>query len=280
MAQVRIVTDSAAELDPDVVEELGIAVLPLRVHLRNETLLDSPDLRAASFHEANLAAGVTPSLSAPPVSAFRDMYLSLAGEARTIVSIHTRTIPTNTVKPATEAADSLLGRIRVEVLDCTFMSLAMGFLVEEAARAALRDSDGEEVVRMLRGLIPCTYMGFYVDNLSHVRRSGVLQASPAGSGSTRRPTKPILILEEGVITPQFRVRGKGSPAERLVDFVAEFLNIHRLVLIHSGLMPEVTEIKAGISERLGVESVRDAIYGPATAAVIGPKAVGAVVMER
>lgn len=278
MAQARIVTDSTAELAPETVEELGITVVPLRVQIGAENLVDSPEYRSRAFHEANVRRKVAPTVRAPSVGEYREAYNRLAGETDDIVSIHTSTLPTDTERPAREAANSLLGRARIEVLDATFLSIAMGFIVEEAARAALQGAGGPEIVRLIRRIIPMTYLAFYVESVALLKRSGVLQ--PSTSTAATSAAKPILVLEEGVITPQFRVRNKGTAVERLTDFVAEFARVRRLAIIHSGLMPEVSDLIALVTERLGVESVRDTIYGPATAAAIGPKAVGAAVMER
>lgn len=282
MAKVRIVTDSASELPADLVEELGITVLPLTIRLRDQIFADGPEYCTPSFHERVFASRTLPTVSAPPVSAYQRTYVELASEAEDIISIHTSTLPTNTVEPATEAARAVIGQVRVHVVDCAFMSRAMGYIVEEGARAAFRGATGPEIVRLVRALVPLTYLAFFVDNLTYLRRSGALRPAALSPGSlnVRIGTKPILLMEEGFIVPQLRVRNKGSAVERLVDFIGEILAIKRLTVIHSGLMPEIDELLAQMAERLHLEDVPTAIYGPATAAAIGPKALGVAIMEQ
>ena len=99
-------------------------------------------------------------------------------------------------------------------------------------------------------------------------------AVPATGGG-----KPLFVMEDGIITPQFRMRNKGSAVERLVEFVGEFLILKRLVLWHSGLMPEYKEFKELLAETLQVENPPEHIYGPSVAALLGPKTLGVAVLE-
>ncbi|NLD71654.1 MAG: DegV family EDD domain-containing protein [Chloroflexi bacterium] len=278
MGQVRIVTDSAAEVDPEVAEELGIIVVPLQVRLGDAMVVDSADMRTPAFHEATLRDQQLPQVVCPPSRAFRDVYSRLSREADDIVSIHTATFPCNTYRPANEAAATILGGARIEVIDSTFMSAAMGAIVVEAARAAKAGADGPEVIRRVRGTVPHTYLAFFVDSVGVLKRSGALKYSeqplpPSGGG------KPLFVMEDGVIGPQFRMRNKGTALERLVEFVAEFLILKRLVLWHSGLVPEAKELRELLVENLEVQGPEEHIYGPSVASLLGHKALGVVVVE-
>ena len=163
------------------------------------------------------------------------------------------------------------------MIDSTFMSAAMGTIVVEAARRPRRRrrAGGRAAVR---GLVPHTYLAFFVDSVGVLKRSGALKYSeqpvPATGGG-----KPLFVMEDGIITPQFRMRNKGSAVERLVEFVGEFLILKRLVLWHSGLMPEYKEFKELLAETLQVENPPEHIYGPSVAALLGPKTLGVAVLE-
>ncbi len=278
MRQTRIVTDSASEIDPQVAADLGILVVPLQLHVRGETVADSAELRQPSFHEGLVRDKTVPQVVCPPMADFREVYARLIPEVDDIVSVHVSTLPCNTYRPAAEAASSLLGRARIEVVDAAFMSAGLGAIVTKAARAARDGADGTEVVRLVRGLIPHTYFAFYVDSLTVLRRSGALQQGdhPLPTSSS---AKPLFVMEEGVIVQQFRVRKKGSALERLVDFVNEFLAFESVTIVHSGLMPEVHDLREALAGNERLEAVHEHIYGPAVAALLGPKALGVVVVE-
>ena len=55
---VRLVTDSVADLPPQIVKELGITVVPLNVRFGEEIFRDDIDLTTEQFYE-RLACGKT-----------------------------------------------------------------------------------------------------------------------------------------------------------------------------------------------------------------------------
>jgi len=278
MRQTRIVVDSSAELDPQVAEELGIAILPLRYRIGAETVTDAPEMHLPAYHESMLRTRTLPQVLPPSAREFREVYASLEREADSIVSLHVATLPCNTFAPAQEAALSLLGSARIEVIDTGFMGAATGAIATAAARAAQDGADGGQVIRLVRGLIPHTYTAFYVDSMATMKRSGALHPGDPllAASSTARP---LFLMEEGAITQQFRVRKKGTPLERLVEFVGEFLTIERLIMVHSGLVPEASELRDALAALGRAAAVEEHIYGPATGALLGPRALGVVVIE-
>ena len=61
---VKIVTDSTADIPPQVANELGIGVIPLYVHFGGEVYRDGVDLSAAEFYQKLRSSK---SLPLPPV---------------------------------------------------------------------------------------------------------------------------------------------------------------------------------------------------------------------
>ena len=53
MAQVKIITDSTAEISPELAESLGITVLPLTIQLGNKSYREGIDLNAKEFFQQN-----------------------------------------------------------------------------------------------------------------------------------------------------------------------------------------------------------------------------------
>jgi len=277
MRQAKIVTDGTAELDPHIAEDLNIQVLPLQVRVQHETLAHAADGHSVAFHQANLKASATPSVVGPSQSAYTRTYTRLAKETDRIISIHSSAPGVDTVAPARRAAAELLGRVQIEIVDCLFTSRAMGLIVQKGAEALVDGASPDRVVRLVRGLIPRTYFAFYVEKLSYLRSSSAGTGLRA-IGPSSANTQPILVLENGVIAPQFRKRNKGSALERLLDFVAEFQQTEELVIVHSGLMTDVHPLRDHLIETYG--TVEEHIYGPALTSVIGPKAVGVVVTDK
>ncbi len=87
MPNVAIVTDSVADLPPEVAEEFGIAVVPLVVRFGTDLYRDSLDLGPDQFYERLRTSKILPATSMPPPVAFADVYDKLAERTNEIVAI-------------------------------------------------------------------------------------------------------------------------------------------------------------------------------------------------
>jgi fatty acid-binding protein DegV len=74
---VRIVTDSTAHLDPDLVAELGICVVPFHVQIGGQNYLDGIDLDDESFRELVYERELIPETQPPTVDEFAHVYEEL-----------------------------------------------------------------------------------------------------------------------------------------------------------------------------------------------------------
>jgi len=276
MGRVAIVTDSAAELPTSLVEELGITVVPWHLGKGPSTLEDGPELWTPSFFQDARRKRALPSAVPPRSSQFAGVYAKLARDAEEIVSIHASSEMGQAVRAAQRARASLLGRCDVHVVDSMFVSKALGLLVIRASQAARDGADGAAIVRLVNGLIPRTYLAFHVDSLDYLERNGLYSNSrDAESGLPRS----LLMMEAGQIVPLRRSRKRGTPVERLVEFISEFDDLEELVILHSGLSGGLNEMRACLGECLPERLFEEHCYGPVLATRIGPNALGVVAFE-
>lgn len=143
---IKIVTDSSITIEPELVEELDITVVPLSVTIDGTTYLDS-DLPLDSFMEKMKASKALPKTSQPPVGVFAEKYEEIASEEDAIISIHITESLSGTVQAARQGA-MLSGR-DVTVLDSDFTDQGLKFQVVEAARLAKEGLGKEEILREL-----------------------------------------------------------------------------------------------------------------------------------
>ena len=85
---IKIVTDSTADLPPQLAKVLGIAVVPVYVHFGDEVYRDRVDMSEDEFYQRLLHSPIHPSTTQPPPQDFVDVYKDLAQEADGIISIH------------------------------------------------------------------------------------------------------------------------------------------------------------------------------------------------
>jgi len=278
MNRVKIVTDSTADMPPGVVEELDITVLPLTIHLGSKALRDGIDITPADFVQRMSRASTPPTTSAPTQKQFEDIYTELIKSGNEIVSIHVSSKLSQTFRNAQRAALPLLGRGKISVIDSQLITVGLGMLVTAAGRAASQGASLDEVVKLVRGMIPRIYIGFFVETLDYLERAGRIGRAQALLGNMLN-IKPLLILEEGEIVALEKVRTRAKAIEKLVEFITEFTRIQKMVVLHGNTPQDVATLIEQTNLLMPNLDISVDHYGPVTATHVGTDALGVVVYE-
>ncbi|NLG26572.1 MAG: DegV family EDD domain-containing protein [Chloroflexi bacterium] len=276
--RTRIVTDSTAELSPSVAAALDIVVVPQLIQIGAESVPDDMQPRSLEFVKRLQRTREPVSVVPPGARDMADLYARLSRDADAIVSIHAAGGLNGIVQAANLARRNILGHCQISVIDSGLISHALGVLVTEAANAALSGAEGTEVVRLVRGVMPRIYLAFYAENLDQLRRGGFLPprrvATEGGAAF-----KPLFLVEDGHITKLHRTRSRGTPVERLGEFVAEFTALKELTILYSGIGPKPEPLEALLAELLPNQHVDKHMYGPSFAAYVGQQVLGIVAHE-
>jgi DegV family protein with EDD domain len=278
MAKVRVVTDSAAELAPEVTEALGITVVPMNIRFGDEELKDGIDLSLAEFYRRLEHSRVMPVTTPPSFRAFQEVYARLGQSTDQIISIHVSSRLSRSYHVATGAAEAFLGRCQVAVMDSESISVGQGTLVRAAAEAANRGMPLDTIVRLIRGMIPHVYLVFFVEALEYLEREGRIGKAQALLGSMLN-IKPILIVEEGDIIPLEKVRTRPRAIDKLFEFVAEFAQIQEVAILQVGSDQEAAELVERLKLVFPDRDFPVLPYGPVLASHIGPSTMGVIVYE-
>jgi len=147
-----------------------------------------------------------------------------------------------------------------------------------AANAAKKGSSADEIVRLIRGLIPHIYMVFFTENPDYLER----QAHP-GRGrmlSDNLPgARPLLIMEDGEIVSMEKVRTRGKSLDRLFEFVAEFARFEQAAILQGRVSEDTQTLFQRLTEAFPRRRLDVRPYGPALATYLGPDALGVAVYE-
>ncbi len=74
MSKIRVVTDSTADLTPELVERYGITVVPLTVFADGKAYKDKIDITNEEFYALLQSSKELPTTSQPSPAAFADVY--------------------------------------------------------------------------------------------------------------------------------------------------------------------------------------------------------------
>ena len=282
MANARIVTDVTAFLDPDLIAQYQITVLPIEIRFGTEKFLITSRQSWQRFFEYIADRPAEETEISVPFGALEETFDRLSRETGEILVVPSSGSLTGALAQAQKAARGFLGRCRIQLMDSMSISWGLGLLVRSAAEAAAQGYPLDAIVRRVRGMLPHIYLIFAVERLDYLERGGRLGPAQALLGSMVK-INPILLVEDGEIVPVEKVRTRTLALEKLTDFVAEFASIQQVVLLKSPLEggdgAKLAELRELLSLALPDQPFETIEYDPVLACHLGPDAIGIVVYE-
>ena len=276
---VRVVTDSTADLPPELIAQTGVAVAPLTVSFGDVSYEDGVTIDSRTFF-AKLERGGRPTTSQPTPQVFADIYRRLAAEsAQGIVSIQISAKLSGTYGAATRAAQTLREEgieIPIEVIDSEQASLSMQFGVLAAVEAARSGKDVAEVAALARDTLRRSTIFLVSDDLGYLQRGGRIGQAQRVAG-TLLNVKPIISLRDGAVVALDRPRTRRKAFERLADYVREMEPVESLIVGQASeeVGDQLTEVMAQVYKG----PTRRVWAGPTIGTHVGPGAAGIAVLR-
>ncbi len=273
MAVVRIVTDSSCDLPADVVKQHAITVVPLSIRFGDEEFVDGRDLTPSAFWARSAASAVLPSTAAPSPGAFEKAYRDAAAAgADGVVCINLSSKLSATIQAAETAAKALAGELPVRTVDSKSVSLGLGTICIEAAKAGARGASVDEIVALAEDMGARTQIHATLDTLENLKKGGRIGAAKALMGSILS-VKPVIEVVDGAVEPGPKVRTRAKALQFLVDRVTAEAAVENLAVLH-GDAPDVEQF----IELLAPHFPRDQIVVGQLGAVVGshtgPRTIG------
>jgi len=261
---VKIVTDSVADLPPEVVKKLGITVVPLVLRFGAETYRDGVDLTPDQFYQKLKTSEAFPATSVPPPDAYAQAYDKLAEETKEILVVAVSSRLSATHEVASQAVGLMKKKCRVEVIDSLTATMAEGFIAMRAAQAAKDGAKLGEVMAIAQKNIPRAGFLAAFDTLEYLRKGGRIGRAQAFLGSVLK-INPLITLKDGLVEPAGRTRSRAKAIDHLYDFAAGYSHIEEMA-VGDTACPEEAE---ALVERLGAIFPVERIYRSKMTPVIG-----------
>jgi DegV family protein with EDD domain len=270
---VRIVTDSSCDLPGDVVDALGITVVPLKVRFGDEELVDGVELSVEEFYRRMAASDDLPQTAAPAPGAFEEAFrASAAAGGDAVVCINLSAQLSATMQSAQTAAAALEGEVDVRVVDSRSVALGLGSMVRWAAEAAVAGATADAIVAFVAGLARRQRIWATLDTLDNLKKGGRIggaKALVAGLLSI----KPAISLHEGVVEEAGKPRTRGKALQWLADRLLEEPSVEKLCVVH-GEAPDIDQFLELISSKYGPDDYTVGLIGPVIGAHGGPRVLG------
>lgn len=279
MAKIKIVTDSASDIPLGLAHELGIEIVPVYIHVGEQTYRAGLDITNEPFYQAFQSSGSKVSTSSPPPVVFEQVYRRLSGDYDYVFSIHTSARLSSTVQAAQQAKARLpASATRIEVLDSKLASMALGLVAIHAAQAVRDGISPADCAQLINNLCQHCHMVFFVDTIEHLEQGGRLAMAQSILGSMQR-IKPLMLLDEGEIVPYERTRTRAKAIEGLFTFIEDFPRVVEVIAMYATTPEDVEKLMEKVDPIFPRDQIQTMQFGPSIGAHLGPGAMGVAVFE-
>lgn len=267
-----IVLDSTSDFLDAAALYPNMRVVPLYVRFGDESLRDGIDITPESFYRRLAEAPELPTTSQPTPQDFVAVYEELAGYDR-VWSIHLSAKLSGTYQSAALAMDEL-GGDAVRLVDTETASCACALLALAIQRRLERGTTDAEVAALVDRFKGRNGVVFTVDTLEYLQKGGRIGRASALLGSVLS-IKPILGVEDGVVTTVDKKRTSAKARARLLEIIADY-DAEEVAVLHTGV-PDLQTYREQVAQACGrpVEELEVGLAGPVAGSHVGPGMVGA-----
>jgi DegV family protein with EDD domain len=281
MSKVAVVTDSVVSLPEELIKELNIHVVAYYIHRGQEVLRDLVTIQRDEFLRWLPTARFLPTTASPGPGDYLTTYQKIVEEeeADEIISLHITSKGSGAYQAASNAqsiAQEMMPNVKIEVIDTLNVSLCQGWMVIEAARAALKNIRLDEIAAKVREMIPLTHMLQTADTLRYLYMGGRIGKAQNLMG-TLLNIKPIISVDDGVIVSLGVARSTNRAYQMMVDIVENAVGAMgkiKVAFVHAGAPEEAAKLKALIEQKFTCIETLVAELSPALAVHSGPGTVG------
>ncbi|MGD8996830.1 MAG: DegV family protein [Anaerolineae bacterium] len=277
---IRILTDSSCDLPREVLARFRIEVVPLLVHFGDEAFWDG-ELPLEAFWEK--ASGLHfPKTSQPPVGVFEEHFERLLRGAREVLCLTLTGVHSGTFNSACLAAQRFGEAVRV--FDSHSLSLGLGLLALEAARAAEAGRSMQEILTLLHDLRSRLHLTVVLDTLESLRRGGRADGFIA---AVERMTqllniKAIVNFVEGRVQLLTAARSFQGGLRRVLNLVDQLGPLEHMAVVHARHLDKAEHMVSRLAEQTGFP--RERIWlretGPVLASHAGAGVVGVLAIPE
>lgn len=281
---IRIITDSTADLNEDLITGYSIEVVPLYVSFEDEIYQDGVTLTKEAFLEKINSSPIFPRTSQPTPVDFVEVFRRILDEGDQILFIGISSDMSGTISSAL-LAQSELGSKSIAVVDSRNISMGIGLLVKYAAELAQKGVSLPELAGAVEKAGARVKTTFIVDTLDFLYKGGRLSRAQALIGNVLN-IHPRIEVKEGKLVLVEKIRGRREKAwERMIEEAManmERIDPRMLAVTHSYAEEEALWIKAELEKVF--PAAKDQIMLTQAGAVIsshcGPGTVGILYLEK
>ncbi|MDE6788800.1 MAG: DegV family protein [Ruminococcus sp.] len=286
MSKIMILTDSCCDLTKEIIEELGITVLPFEITFCGETFHEIFDKSTREFYDMMLKSDEIPKHSQLSPLTFEKTYKKLYDEGYTdVISVSINSEGSGTF------TNSIIGKndfyennpdakMRIFNIDSRCYTIFYGYPIMEAVKKIRKGAEAEDIIAYLEDWFNICAIYAVPYSLKYARKSGRISAAAAFAGELLG-LKPIIEFADNKTTTVEKIRGEKSIVPKLADCAEKRMTPQTPYLIIHGRDDTLAkELEKEMIKRTGRKAEMFANIGAVVASNIGPDLVAVLVRRK
>lgn len=220
MTKVRLMADSSSDIPRELIDRLGITIIPTPVIFGEEKCRDGVDFTPTEFYERMAREKDLPRTSQPDPVAYLEQFRRAHEAGESVVCVCLSSGLSGGFQSA-ELARRELPEADITVVDSKAASMGFGLLVIQLAGDLKGGISVSEALNRFHDRQRRLYSFFTLNTLDNLKRGGRVTAVAAVFGSMLQ-IKPVLHLNtDGKIEIVDKMRGREKALARLVEMAKE-----------------------------------------------------------
>ena len=277
---MKIVTDCAADMSAEELEQLGVIQAPLFIQFP-EGEVNATEISADDFYNhLEAMRPAIPTTAQPSSGIFAELYRKAAQMEKNILSIHISSGLSGTINSARDGGEQVKPDANVSYWDTLTLSGGERFQVMAAALASRANWALHSIQERLEKIREKTELIYTLDTLEYLARGGRIGRVKAMAGALLNLKPVIRVDSDG----KYSTVSTGRTLGKSINAIAE--HIHNkyaqtpvwVTVLHGRFAEKADVLAEELKTRLNVKKFEVARISPVLGVHTGPGIVGAAVV--
>ncbi len=277
---MKIVTDCAADMSAEEMDNLGVTQAPLYIQFP-EGEVNSADLSADEFYNRLEAMRpAIPTTAQPSGGIFAELYRKISHLDKEILSLHISSGLSGTINAARDGSEQVQPETHVNLWDTLTLSGGERFQVIAAALAAKAGWTMNAIQDRLSAIRAKTEVIYTLDTLEYLARGGRIGRVQAIAGALLNLKPVIRVDTDGKYSTVSTARTIGKSMSAITEHLHnKYANTPLWVTILHGRFAEKAEaLSHELKDKLNIAKMEVMRISPVLGVHTGPGIVGAAVV--
>jgi len=288
MSKIALLTDSCCDLPKEIIDELGIKVIPFTLTIGGESFREIFDKSTKEVYELFEKTDEIPKHSQISPMTFEENYKELYEQGYTdIISVSINSQGSGTYNNSIIGKNDFFennpeaqDKLRIFNIDSKCYTLYYGYPVMEAAKKIRRGAEAEEIIAYLEDWFNVSGVYAVPYTLKYAKKSGRISAAKAFAGELLG-LKPVILFADGTTTTVDKIRGEKNIVPKLAEIVEKNMTPQTpYIMIHGKDDTLAKEVEKEIAKKTGRKAEMFGNIGAVVSANIGPELVAVVVRRK